>query len=147
MDRLRVLFLCTGNSCRSQMAEGWARELAGDTIKIKSAGIDAYGQNEQAIKTMADVNIDISTQKSVRINGEMLEWTDLLVTLCDNAEEQCPVLNPNTIKLHLPLPDPAKCQGTEDEILAEFAEARDRIKERVEYVLKQADDGLVIKRS
>ena len=137
MDKFRVMFLCTGNSCRSQMAEGWARELADDFIEVKSAGIDAYGQNENAIRTMAEVGIDISMQQSIRVNGEMLEWADLLVTLCDNAEEQCPVVNPQTMRLHMPLPDPAKIRGTDEEIKHEFAEIRDQIRERVEVVLEQ----------
>ena len=134
---MRVMFLCTGNACRSQMAEGWARELAGDLISIKSAGIEAHGQNQRAISAMKEVGIDISKQESIRINGEMLEWTDLLVTLCDNAEEQCPVISPHTIKLHLPLSDPAKIKGTEEELQAEFREAREKIKERVEFVIEQ----------
>jgi len=137
MDKFRVMFLCTGNSCRSQMAEGWARELADDFVDVKSAGIDAYGQNENAIRTMAEVGIDISMQQSIRVNGEMLEWADLLVTLCDNAEEQCPVVNPHTMRLHMPLPDPAKIRGTDDEIKHEFAAIRDQIRERVEVVLEQ----------
>ena len=140
MDKFRVMFLCTGNSCRSQMAEGWARELADDFVDVKSAGIDAYGQNENAIRTMAEVGIDISMQQSIRVNGEMLEWADLLVTLCDNAEEQCPVVNPHTMRLHMPLPDPAKIRGTDDEIKHEFAEIRDQIRERVEVVLEQLKD-------
>ncbi len=140
MDKFRVMFLCTGNSCRSQMAEGWARELADDFVDVKSAGIDAYGQNENAIRTMAEVGIDISMQQSIRVNGEMLEWADLLVTLCDNAEEQCPVVNPHTMRLHMPLPDPAKIRGTDDEIKHEFAAIRDQIRERVEVVLEQLKD-------
>jgi len=137
MEKLRVLFLCTGNACRSQMAEAWAKELAGESIKIKSAGIEAHGKNERAITAMTEVGIDISGQESIRLNGEMLEWTDLLVTLCDNAEEQCPILSTHTMKLHLPLADPAKVKGSEQEIIAEFQQARDKIKQRVQYVLEQ----------
>jgi len=137
MEKIRVLFLCTGNACRSQMAEGWAKELAGDTIKVKSAGIEAHGKNKRAIHAMAEVGIDISGQESFRINGEMLEWTDLLVTLCDNAEEQCPVLSSHTMKLHLPLADPAKAKGSEEELIEEFQEARDKVKQRVQYMLEQ----------
>jgi arsenate reductase len=137
MDKLRVMFLCTGNSCRSQMAEGWARALAGDDIDIKSAGIEAHGQNKRAIQVMGEVGIDISAQESIRVNAEMLEWADLLVTLCDNAEEQCPLLSPHTIKVHLPLPDPAKMRGTEAELLEEFRESREKVRHRVEFVLEQ----------
>ena len=102
MEKFRIMFLCTGNSCRSQMAEGWARFLAGDEIEVRSAGID------------------ISQQESIRVNGEMLEWADLLVTLCENADEQCPVVSPHTLRLHLPLTDPAKYRGSEAELLKEF---------------------------
>jgi arsenate reductase len=137
MDKLRVMFLCTGNSCRSQMAEGWARALAGEDVDIKSAGIEAHGQNERAIRVMAEVGIDISAQESIRVNAEMLEWADLLVTLCDNAEEQCPLLSPHTIKVHLPLPDPAKMRGSEAELLDEFRESREKVRQRVEFVLEQ----------
>lgn len=137
MDKLRVMFLCTGNSCRSQMAEGWARALAGDDIEIKSAGIEAHGQNAMAIRVMAEVGIDIAGQESIRVNGEMLEWADLLVTLCDNAEEQCPLLSPHTIKVHLPLPDPAKMRGDEQELLNEFRETREKVRQRVEFVIEQ----------
>lgn len=144
MDKLRVMFLCTGNSCRSQMAEGWARALGGEDIEVKSAGIEAYGQNKHAIAVMSEVGIDISEQESIRVNGEMLEWADLLVTLCDNAEEQCPLLSPHTIKVHLPLPDPAKMKGLEDELTAEFRETREKVRQRVEFVLEQValDDAV-----
>ncbi|MTI62780.1 MAG: arsenate reductase ArsC [Methylophaga sp.] len=131
------MFLCTGNSCRSQMAEGWARALAGDDIEIKSAGIEAHGQNVMAIRVMAEVGIDISGQESIRVNGEMLEWADLLVTLCDNAEEQCPLLSPHTVKVHLPLPDPAKMRGEDQELLNEFRETREKVRQRVEFVIEQ----------
>ena len=137
MDKLRVMFLCTGNSCRSQMAEGWARALAGDDIDVKSAGIEAHGQNAYAIKIMKEVGIDISMQESIRVNAEMLEWADLLVTLCDNAEEQCPRLSPHTIKVHLPLPDPAKMRGSDEELFEEFRESREKVRQRVEFVLEQ----------
>lgn len=132
---MRILFLC-GNACRSQMAEGWTKRLAGNQVEVISAGIEAHGQNNHAIITMAEIGIDISEQESIRVNSEMLEWADLLVTLCDNAEEQCPVLNPLTIKLHLPMPDPAKKKGSDAEIQAEFREAREKVKQRVAYVLE-----------
>lgn len=137
MEKMRILFLCTGNACRSQMAEGWTKELAGNKVDVISAGIEAHGQNERAIYAMTEVGINISEQESIRVNGEMLEWADILVTLCDNAEEQCPVINPYTIKLHLPLPDPAKKIGSDEEVQAEFRAAREKVKQRVNYVLEQ----------
>jgi len=144
MNKIRVMFLCTGNSCRSQMAEGWANYLAKDAIEVRSAGIDSHGQNARAIAVMAEVGIDISQQESIRVNGEMLEWADLLVTLCDNAEEQCPVVSPHTARLHLPLTDPAKYRGSEAELLTEFRLTRDKIRQRVEHVLAQIDNKLAV---
>lgn len=140
MNKIRVMFLCTGNSCRSQMAEGWAQYLAKGAIEVCSAGIESHGQNLRAIAVMAEAGIDISQQESIRVNGEMLEWADLLVTLCDNAEEQCPVVSPHTARLHLPLTDPAKYRGTEAELMHEFRITRDKIRQRVEHVLAQIDD-------
>jgi arsenate reductase (thioredoxin) len=137
MEKLRVIFLCTGNACRSQMAEGWAKDIASDLMEVKSAGIEAHGQNNYAIQVMAEEGIDISIQDSIRVNGEMLEWADLLITLCDNAEEQCPVISPHTVKVHLPLPDPAKFKGSEDKILMEFRETRDKVKQRINYIVAQ----------
>jgi len=125
------------------MAEGWARFLTGDDIEIRSAGIEAHGQNAQAIKVMSEVGIDISQQESIRVNGEMLEWADLLVILCENADEQCPIVSPHTLRLHLPLTDPAKYRGTEEEILAEFRLTREKIKQRVNYVLQQLNKSVV----
>ena len=90
-----------------------------------------------AIRVMAEVGIDISGQESIRVNGEMLEWADLLVTLCDNAEEQCPLLSPHTVKVHLPLPDPAKMRGEDQELLNEFRETREKVRQRVEFVIEQ----------
>jgi arsenate reductase len=143
MEKFRIMFLCTGNSCRSQMAEGWARFLAGYEIEVRSAGIESHGQNPQAIQVMSEVGIDISRQESIRVNGEMLEWADLLVTLCENADEQCPVVSPHTLRLHLPLTDPAKYRGSEAELLKEFRITREKIKQRVNYVLQQLNKSVV----
>lgn len=131
------MFLCAGHACRSQMAEGWVRALAGDQVEVRSAGIEAHGQNRHAIAVMAEVGIDISRQQSIRVNGEMLEWSDVLITLCDYADEQCPLPSPHTVKVHLPLPDPARVRGNEDEIRAVFRETREKVRQRVEFVLQQ----------
>ncbi len=133
---MRILFLCTGNTCRSQMAEGWTNELAQNNVEVISAGIGTHGQNKHAIDAMAEVGIDISEQQSIRVNGEMLEWADLLVTLCDTAEQHCLVFHPHTTRLHLPMPDPAKKKGSKQEIQTEFGQARDQLKRRVNYVLE-----------
>ena len=131
----RILFLCTGNSCRSQMAEGWARHLGGSRIKAASAGIEAHGQNPRAIAVMAEAGVDISVQESTRLEDEMLVWADLVVTVCGHADEHCPVLPPGTRKLHWPLNDPAKAEGTDEEIMSVFRASRDDIRDRVDTLL------------
>ncbi|MEX0951806.1 MAG: arsenate reductase (thioredoxin) [Gammaproteobacteria bacterium] len=134
-----ILFLCTGNSCRSQMAEGFARELAGEGVVIQSAGIEAHGKNPRAIAAMAEVGVDISSQESTRVTDAMLAAADLVVTVCGHADEHCPVLPPGTRRIHWPLPDPAKASGTETEITVEFHRVRDDIRTRVQALL---DDEL-----
>jgi arsenate reductase len=133
---MNILFLCTGNSCRSQMAEGWARHFAGSGFDIQSAGIEAHGKNPRAISIMQEAGIDISGQESTRVTPAMLEQADLVVTVCGHADEHCPVLPPGTRKVHWPLDDPAKATGTEEEILQVFRASRDDIRERVKALLK-----------
>jgi len=89
----RILFLCTGNSCRSQMAEGWLKHLAGDTYDVFSAGIEAHGKNPRAITVMQEAGVDISEQKSEVVNIDILESLDLLVTVCNHADAHCPVFS------------------------------------------------------
>jgi len=133
---MNVLFLCTGNSCRSQMAEGWARHFAGKAFEVQSAGIEAHGKNPRAIRVMQEAGIDISGQESTRVTPAMLEQADLVVTVCGHADEHCPVLPPGTRKVHWPLEDPARATGTEAEILQVFRASRDDIRERVKTLLK-----------
>ncbi|NND59403.1 MAG: arsenate reductase (thioredoxin) [Gammaproteobacteria bacterium] len=128
---MKIVFLCTGNSCRSQMAEGWARFLGGDSVSVQSAGIEAHGKNPRAIAVMTEAGIDISAQESTVVDDTMIATADVVVTVCGHADEQCPVLPVNTRKIHWPLPDPAKATGTEDEIMAQFRETRDQVKIRV----------------
>ena len=128
---MNILFLCTGNSCRSQMAEGFARHLAGERVTVQSAGIEAHGKNPRAIDAMKEVGVDISAQESTRLTDAMLEKADLVVTVCGHADEHCPLLPPGTRKLHWPLEDPARATGTEEEIRAEFRRIRDEIQKRV----------------
>ncbi len=130
-----ILFLCTGNSCRSQMAEGWARQLAGDRVAVRSAGIEAHGKNPRAIAVMAEAGVDIAAQASTRLSPDMLDWADLVVTVCGHADEHCPVLPARTRKRHWPLEDPAKATGSESEILQVFRASRDDIRRRVEALL------------
>ena len=132
---MNILFLCTGNSCRSQMAEGWSRALADDSVSVQSAGIEAHGKNPRAIAVMLEAGIDISTQESTQLDAAMLETADLVVTVCGHADEHCPVLPPGTRKEHWPLADPAKARGSEDEIMQVFRASSDDIKQRVTGLL------------
>jgi arsenate reductase len=113
------------------MAEGWARKLAGEAIEVRSAGIEAHGKNPRAVSVMEEAGIDISRQESTRLTSDMLQWADLVVTVCGNEDESCPVLPPGTLKLHWPLKDPAKATGSEAEVLAVFRASRDDIRKRV----------------
>lgn len=132
---MNILFLCTGNSCRSQMAEGWSRALADDSVTVQSAGIEAHGKNPRAIAVMQEAGIDISAQESTQLDDAMLETADLVVTVCGDADEHCPALPPGTRKEHWPLADPAKASGSEDEIMQVFRASRDDIKQRVTGLL------------
>lgn len=127
----KILFLCTGNSCRSQMAEGWARHLGGALIEVESAGIEAHGKNPRAIAVMREAGVDISGQESTRVTDEMIRRADIVVTVCGHADEHCPVLPPGVKKIHWPLNDPAKATGTEDEIMKVFRATRDEVRARV----------------
>ncbi|MDH3514479.1 MAG: arsenate reductase (thioredoxin) [Gammaproteobacteria bacterium] len=133
--KVRVLFLCTGNSCRSQMAEGWANHLGGKWLEASSAGIEAHGKNPRAIAIMREAGVDISRQESTRVTPEMLPQADLVVTVCGHADEHCPVLPPGVQKQHWPLEDPAKATGTEEQIMARFRTTRDEIRNRVEGLI------------
>ncbi len=133
----RVLFLCTGNACRSQMAEGWLKHLAGDRFEVFSAGIVAHGKNPRAITVMQQAGVDISDQKSEQLDPALLNSIDLLVTVCGNADESCPTVPVSCEKQHWPFEDPAKATGTEEEIMAEFCRVRDQIRDRIAAFVQQ----------
>jgi len=132
---MNILFLCTGNSCRSQMAEGWARLFGGGEHLVESAGIEAHGKNPRAIAVMAEKGVDISAQESTIVDAAMLGRADVVVTVCGHADEVCPALPPSVRKIHWPLTDPAKATGTEEEIMAAFRATRDDIEDRVRRLL------------
>ena len=140
-DSLNVLFLCTGNSCRSQIAEGWARHIGGDSVVVQSAGIEAHGKNPRAIQVMREIGIDISGQESIMVNDDMLKDADVVVTVCGHADEQCPALPRSIAKLHWSLTDPAKAVGTEEQIMTEFRATRAEIKGRVSELLESIEVG------
>jgi len=136
---VNILFLCTGNSCRSQIAEGWLRDIGGDRFDVESAGIEAHGKNPRAIAVMEEVGLNISGQESKVLSSEMLQRADVVVTVCGHADEQCPALPPGVRKLHWPLTDPAKATGTEEEIALAFRKTRDEIEQRARGLAKKAD--------
>jgi arsenate reductase len=134
---LRLLFLCTGNSCRSQMAEGWVNHLGGGRVIAESAGIEAHGKNPRAITVMREAGVDISGQESSRVTDDMVVRADIVVTVCGHADEHCPVLPPGVKKLHWPLSDPAKASGTDEEIMRVFRATRDEIRARVTGLINE----------
>jgi arsenate reductase len=134
-EPIHILFLCTGNSCRSQMAEGWARALGGERFAVESAGIEAHGKNPRAIAVMAEAGLDISGQESTVVDDAMLRRADVVVTVCGHADELCPALPPPVRKIHWPLTDPAKATGTEQEIMTAFRATRDEVEKRVRSLL------------
>ncbi|EST12012.1 arsenate reductase (thioredoxin) [Sporolactobacillus laevolacticus] len=137
MDRKIVYFLCTGNSCRSQMAEGFGKKYLGDKFDVRSAGIEAHGLNPNAVKAMKEVGIDISQQKSKLIDMDLLKQAYLVVTLCGDAEERCPMTPPKVRREHWGFDDPAKAQGTEAEKWAVFQRVRDGIKKRIKQFAEE----------
>ncbi|WP_069658578.1 arsenate reductase ArsC [Arcticibacter eurypsychrophilus] len=128
----KVLVLCTGNSCRSQIAEGYLRHFAGDTAEIYSAGIETHGVNPKAIETMKADGIDISAHTSNNVNEYQDVDFDYVITVCDNAKENCPYFPSKAVKLHCDFPDPAKATGTEEEVRKQFNEVRDMIRDYAE---------------
>jgi arsenate reductase (thioredoxin) len=128
----KILVLCTGNSCRSQIAEGYLRYFAGEKAEIYSAGVETHGVNPSAIATMKEDGIDISQHTSNNIEEYRNIDFDFVITVCDNAKEHCPFFPSNAKKFHYNFPDPAKAIGTEENILQEFRLIRDMIKDYCE---------------
>ncbi len=124
----KILVLCTGNSCRSQIAEGYLRHFANNKAEIYSAGIETHGVNPKAIAIMKEDGIDISKHTSNNINEYLNIDFDFVITVCDNAKESCPYFPTKAMKFHQNFPDPAKTTGTEEEIMQQFREVREMIK-------------------
>ena len=143
MKQKRVLVLCTGNSARSQMAEGLFRHLGGDRYEVFSAGTHPSLVRPEAIAVLAEIGIDISGQRSKSVDEFVSQPLDLVITVCDNAKESCPVFPGRTERLHGPFEDPAHLEGTEDERKAAFRKVRDQIRQRIQAFL--ADESSVIK--
>ena len=139
--RSRILFLCTGNSCRSQMAEGWARALLGDRVDAYSAGVETHGLNPRAVTVMEEAGVDISGQRSENVDRYLDLDADLVVTVCDHAAEVCPTLPGARRIIHHSFPDPAKVSGTEEEVMKAFRDVRDEIGEFVRTIPAILEDG------
>jgi len=129
-NKKSILFLCTGNSCRSQIAEGYGKQYL-NHCKISSAGTEAHGINPNAVKTMQAVGIDISKQQSTKINLSKLSKFDLIITLCGDANDQCIMFNDDIEHIHWDIKDPAKIKGTKEEISNGFNKVRDEILEKI----------------
>lgn len=135
----KVLILCTGNSCRSQIAHGYLAHFAKGKAEVYSAGVETHGVNPRAIQTMKEDGIDITAHTSNNVNEYNGINFDFIITVCDNAKERCPYFPGSAKRFHYNFPDPAKATGTEEEIQAEFQRVRELIKE---YVLSFISDNL-----
>src|SRR5699024_3191978 len=131
MSKKTLFFLCTGNSCRSQMAEGWGKEYLGEEWQVLSAGIEAHGVNPNAVKAMNEVGIDISNQTSDLIDPQTLANTDFDVNRCGDAADKCSMTPPHVKRDHWGFDDPAKAQGTDEEKWEFFQRVRDEIGARI----------------
>ncbi len=133
--RARVLFVGAGNSCCTQMAEGWVKHLGGSWLEARSAGIEAHALNVRAIAVMLEAGVDISHQESTRLIDELLDWADLVVTVCDVADTRCSSLPHGTQRKHWSLADPSTVRGNDIEITRAFRDVRDDVRRRVEGMI------------
>jgi arsenate reductase len=139
MKKKKILVVCTGNSCRSQIAEGYLRKIGGDKAEVYSAGVEIHGVNPLAIETMKEDGVDISSQTSNNMNEYLNLDFNFVITVCDDAKERCPFFPTTAKKFHQNFPDPAKATGSEGEIKAQFRQVRQQIKD---YCLQFVTDNL-----
>ena len=140
---MRVLFLCTGNSCRSQMAEGLLRWLGGSIVEVVSSGTDPKPVHPDAVRAMREIGIDISRQKSKIAEPFLEQRFDYVITLCDSATESCPVFLGAAKSLHWSIPDPASAAGTEEQRMLVFRGVRDRLAARIDDLLAEMMEGFL----
>jgi arsenate reductase (thioredoxin) len=133
----KILILCTGNSCRSQMAEGFLRHLGGDKFEVFSAGVKPTQVNPLTIKVMAEMGVDISSYRSKSVKEFIGQKFDYVITVCDNAKQTCPMFPGNSQKIHWNLDDPAEIEGAEEKKLIIFKKVRDQIRENISKFLKK----------
>ncbi|MCD5002401.1 arsenate reductase (thioredoxin) [Enterococcus saccharolyticus] len=132
----KVYFLCTGNSCRSQIAEGYGKKyLTENGYEVRSAGIETHGLNPRAVKVMAEDGIDITVHTSDLIDPAFFNEADLIITLCGDAKDNCPVIPQTATHIHWGLEDPAKAIGTEEEIMDQFRATREIIKQKIQELI------------
>ena len=136
----KALFVCTGNSARSQMAEGFARALGRGTVEALSAGMEPKGLNPFAVEVVREKGIEISTQQSKAFSVELARSMDYVITVCGNADARCPSLPPGVKRLHWPLDDPAQAKGSPEEVRAVFRCSRDEIERLVRRFLADLDE-------
>jgi len=141
MTKTRVLFLCTHNSARSQMAEGLLRHISGDRFEVMSAGTEATHVRPLAIRAMGEVGVDISAQESETLGRYLREPFDYVITVCDDANEACPFFPGAANRLHWSFEDPSKAEGSEEERLAVFRSVRDQIRDRMQAELMDGRGG------
>ena len=132
----KLLFLCTGNSCRSQMAEGFAKELLSKNLHIESAGTEAHGLNPYTVKTMDEIGVDISHHQSKKINVDDIEEFDLVITLCGDAKDKCPIIDKNK-HIHWDIPDPANFKGNDIDTMQKYSEVRELILKKIKIFKEQ----------
>ncbi|MBE9464185.1 arsenate reductase ArsC [Dyadobacter subterraneus] len=133
----KILVLCTGNSCRSQIAEGYLQKFAGNKASVYSAGVETHGVNPRAVNIMKEDGIDISSHTSNHMDEYKDINFDIVITVCDNAKERCPYFPARAEKFHYNFPDPAKATGTEEEITSEFRRVREMIKNYSENFVRE----------
>ncbi len=139
--RTRVLFLCTHNSARSQMAEGWLRHRYGDRFEVHSAGTEATEVRPLAIRAMREVGVDISGQQSKTLERYLSEPWDYVITVCDQANQACPVFPGGRHRLHWSLPDPSEATGTEEDQLLVYRAVRDDLRRRIDDLVAASSEG------
>ncbi|TGE08619.1 arsenate reductase ArsC [Hymenobacter fodinae] len=136
-DKKNVLVLCTGNSCRSQLMHGYLEQFLRDKAIIYSAGVETHGVNPRAVQVMREDGVDISHHTSNHMDEYTQVPFDYIITVCDNAREACPVFPASAVQLHHNFPDPAKATGTEDQVLGQFRNVRDQVKEYAQNFAQQ----------
>ena len=135
-NKQKVMILCTGNSARSQMAEGLLRSMAGERFEIASAGVSPSNVRPEAIEAMRELGVDISNHRSKSVDEFLGQEFDYVITVCDNANEQCPVFPGNTKRIHWSFDDPAAANGDEEQRLVVFRRVRDEIRQRLQLFLR-----------